>query len=138
MAKDIRWQQRFDNYKKALSRLEQAEELNKERPLSDLEKQGLIQGFEFTYELAWNMLKDFLEFKGFKEIHGSVDTTRLTFKEGYIKNGEVWMGMIKSRNASSHTYNEETANEIVKAILDLYMREFKILRATMQKFEETL
>jgi nucleotidyltransferase substrate binding protein (TIGR01987 family) len=133
MTQDIRWVQRLDNYKKALKNIENAEQLLKTRPLSDLEKQGLVQAFEFTHELAWNMLKDYLGSKGFKDIHGSVDSTRLAFREGCIKNGEIWMEMIKSRNLSSHTYNEATANEIAAKITNLYLKEFQVLRDTMQK-----
>ncbi|MDR3306063.1 MAG: nucleotidyltransferase substrate binding protein [Endomicrobium sp.] len=138
MQNDIRWKQRFDNYKRALNNLEKAEILAKERNLSKLEKQGLIQAFEFTHELAWNVLKDYLETKGFMDIHGSRDSTRVAFKEGYIQNGEVWMDMIKSRNESSHTYDETTANKLAKVILESYLQEFKTLRNTMQKLTDDL
>ena len=67
---DIRWIQRLSNYAKALKRLKDAVELEKERPLSNLEKQGLIQAFEFTHELAWKTLKDLLEHRGNSEIYG--------------------------------------------------------------------
>ncbi|MDR3195488.1 MAG: nucleotidyltransferase substrate binding protein [Endomicrobium sp.] len=138
MQNDIRWKQRFDNYKRALNNLEKAEILAKERNLSELEKQGLIQAFEFTHELAWNVLKDYLETKGFMDMHGSRDSTRVAFKEGYIQNGEVWMNMVKSRNESSHTYDETTANKLAKVILESYLQEFKTLRNTMQKLTDDL
>ena len=125
--KDIRWIQRFDNYSKALTQLKSAVELAKERMLSELEKQGLIQAFEHTHELAWKTIKDFLNEKGNKEIYGSKDAIREAFKYGLLKNGEIWMDMIKSRNDSSHTYNEETANEIAEAILNYYYAEFEKL-----------
>ena len=125
--KDIRWIQRFDNYSKALAKLKSAVELAKERELSELEKQGLIQAFEYNHELAWKTVKDFLNEKGNKEIYGSKDAIREAFKYGLLKNGEIWMDMIKSRNDSSHTYNEETANEIVDAILNYYYAEFEKL-----------
>ncbi len=125
--KDIRWIQRFDNYSKALTQLKSAVELAKERMLSELEKQGLIQEFEYTHELAWKTIKDFLNEKGNKEIYGSKDAIREAFKYGLLKNGEIWMDMIKSRNDSSHTYNEETANEIAEAILNYYYAEFEKL-----------
>ncbi len=125
--KDIRWIQRFDNYTKAFQQLKNAVELAKERELSDLEKQGLIQAFEYTHELAWKTMKDFLHEKRNKEIYGSKDVTPEAFKYGLIEKGEIWMDMIQSRNNTSHTYNEETANEIAKAIIDNYYSEFEKL-----------
>jgi nucleotidyltransferase substrate binding protein (TIGR01987 family) len=100
---DIRWQQRFTNYKKVLVQLQSAVELTAQRPLSDLEKQGMIQVFEFTHELAWNLLKDYLQDQGYQNIKGSKDATRQAFKVELITNGEQWMAMIQSRNKSLHT-----------------------------------
>ena len=95
---DIRWIQRFNHFTKALSQLRDAVELAQKRPLSKLEAQGLIQAFEFTHELAWNTLKDFLEERGVQNLYGSRDATREAFKTGLIENGEAWMNMIQSRN----------------------------------------
>lgn len=92
--RDIRWQQRFANYKKALIQLKEAVELNAQRPLSKLEKQGVIRAFEFTHELAWSVLKDFLEDQGNQTIKGSKDATREAFKMALIADGERWMAMI--------------------------------------------
>ncbi len=122
---DIRWQQRFFNFRKALKQLERAIIIQNERELSELEKQGLIQAFEFTHELAWNVMKDFFEFQGNTAISGSRDATREAFNKGLIENGEAWMDMIKSRNKSSHTYNEEVAEEIVYQIIDAYYPSFR-------------
>jgi nucleotidyltransferase substrate binding protein (TIGR01987 family) len=132
--KDIRWIQRFNNYCKALSQLENAVLLSKERELSNLEEQGLIQSFEYTHELAWKTLKDFLNDKGNNEIYGSKDATREAFKYDLIINGEIWMDMISSRNKTSHTYNEETANSIVLAIITDYYQEFINLKNKLIKF----
>ena len=114
---DIRWQQRFHNFLKAFSLLEQAVMQCKKSGLSDLEEQGLIQRFEFTHELAWKVLKDYFEYQGNSDITGSRDATREAFNRGIIQDGEAWM--IKSRNKSSHTYNEDTAKEIVQKSLNL-------------------
>lgn len=114
---DIRWIQRFQNYRQALSRLTEAVELAGERPLSELETQGLIQGFEYTHELAWNVLKDYLEAQGFVGIIGSKDATREAFKNGLVTDGEAWMDMIKARNLTSHTYKTNVAEDISKDIL---------------------
>ena len=122
---DIRWIQRFDNFKRGYAQLRKAAVLAGERRLSELEQQGLIQAFEFTHELAWNTLKDFLESNGVTELYGSVKTTRAAFARGLIENGEVWMEMIKSRNQTSHTYNAETADAIARAITSSYVAEFE-------------
>ena len=104
---DVRWEQRFDNYQRALDQLNEAADIAKQRAFSDLEKQGLIQGFEYTYELAWKTLKDFLEYRGQTEILGSKDAFRKAFSLGVLEEGEVWMDMIKSRNRTAHTYNKQ-------------------------------
>ena len=80
MTQDIRWKQRLDNYNRALSQLSAAVHLAAKRPLSELEKQGVIQGFEFVHELAWNLLKDFLEYEGIQGLVGSRSTVREAFK----------------------------------------------------------
>ncbi len=75
---NIRWTQRADSFRKVFSRLKEAVELARQRKLSDLEAQGLIQGFVYTHELAWNTLKDFLQAQDFK-LYGLRDTTRAAF-----------------------------------------------------------
>jgi len=131
---DIRWQQRFANYKKALRQLQSAVELSEHRELSQLEKQGVIQAFEFTHELAWNMLKDYLQDQGNQNIKGSKDATREAFKVELIADGESWMAMIQSRNASSHTYNEHIAEKLVEAIVERYYPLFEALEMEMEKY----
>ncbi len=131
---DIRWRQRFANFKKALVQLKNAVELSKQRPLSLLEKQGVIQTFEFTHELAWNVLKDYLEDQGNQSIKGSKDAIREAFKVALIADGEQWMAMIQSRNVSSHTYDEQTAEQLVVAIINNYFPLFEQLQTDMQKY----
>jgi nucleotidyltransferase substrate binding protein (TIGR01987 family) len=131
---DIRWVQRYNNYQKALAVLERTAALAADRSLSEAEQQGLIKGFEFTFELGWNVLKDFLEEKGFNDFHGSKDTIRIAFREGLLDNGEAWMNMINSRNESSHTYNTETADEIAGSIFNTYIFEFQKLTKTMGRY----
>jgi len=116
MNEDIRWKQRFQNYKKALLTIKNAVELANTRDLSDLEKQGLIQGFEFTFELAWNLMKDYLEEQGITDIIGSKNAIRHAFSNDLIENGETWMEMVNARNISSHTYDEETAEKLFDQI----------------------
>lgn len=143
---DIRWQQRFSNYVKAYLKLEEAVSKIKEEYqieedgtidedsfLDDIIKEGLIQRFEYTHELAWNVMKDFLENAGNNNIFGSKDATKEAFAAGLITNGEVWMDMIKSRNKTSHTYNEETADEIFMKIVHQYYQEFNQFRNRMEE-----
>lgn len=123
---DIRWKQRLSNLSRALLQLENAVGLAQQRKLSDLEKQGLIQAFEFTHELCWNVMKDYFEYQGTVElITGSRDATKEAFNKGIIRNGEEWMEMIKSRNKTSHTYDLNVADDIVKNILESYFPLFK-------------
>lgn len=131
--KDIRWIQRFENYQKALIQLKNAVDLAETRALSDFEKQGLIQGFEFTHELAWNVMKDYFRHQGNQGIRGSTDATRAAFKNDIIVEGQIWMDMIEDRNQSTHTYNEEVAEKISSHILKEYLREFEQFSEVMEK-----
>ena len=131
---DIRWKQRFDNFIRAFGSLESAVSLSKSRPLSDLEKQGLIQSFEFCHELAWNLVKDYLEHQGFSNIIGSRDAMREAFNRGLITHGDDWMDMIRSRNLSMHTYNKNIADEIVSKITTNYFDRFVELRTKFSSF----
>jgi nucleotidyltransferase substrate binding protein (TIGR01987 family) len=128
-----RWVRRFNNFVKAFAQLEEAVKLSRQRELSKLEQQGLIQAFEYTHELAWRTVRDFLRERGVQNLYGSKDATREAFKAGLIDNGEVWMEMIQSRNLTSHTYNEETAAIIFSAIVDNYFAEFAALRERMEQ-----
>ncbi len=132
---DIRWKQRFENFEYALKTLSDAIELSNTRPLTDLEKQGLIQSFEFTHELAWKVLKDFLENQGETEIYGSKDTVRKSFNIGLIENGDIWIDMINSRNLTSHTYNLETADEILDKVISKYYEEFVKIQKKLKSLQ---
>ncbi len=137
MSNDIRWQQRFSNYKKALLQLKNGVDLAAQRELSLLEKQGLIQAFEYTHELAWKTMKDFLDYKGATEqIYGSKDATRQAFLMGLIAHGEDWMRMILSRNLTSHTYDEKTVEEIVGEVLGNYIFRFEALEQKLSTLLE--
>ena len=133
---DIRWIQRFQNYIKAFQTLIEAVELAQTRTLSKLEQQGLIQGFEFTHELAWNVFKDYLEHKGFVDLIGSRDATRVAFKNGLLEDGDIWMAMIKTRNQSSQSYNLQLAEEIVDDILTLFYPAFEKMAQKFKKLSE--
>ena len=130
MEQDIRWLQRFSNLKKAFAQLEKAVALPS---YSELEQQGLIKGFEIVYELAWNTLKDYLEDQSYTGITGSKDTFRLAIKTGLIVDSPVWMAMVANRNRSSHTYNENTADEIAESIKVSYTHNFRQLIQTLEE-----
>lgn len=137
---DVRWIQRLAHYRRALAKLQDAVRLAQQRPLSELEQQGLIQAFEYTHELAWKTLKDFLESRGVQNLYGSRDTTREAFKQGLLPNGEVWMKMIESRNLTSHTYNESVAQQVADAVLHQYASELEALQVRLEELarqEET-
>ncbi|MCW3807994.1 nucleotidyltransferase substrate binding protein [Plebeiibacterium marinum] len=144
---DIRWEQRFSNYNKALKKLSEAiEYIKKEHKKNDLEteieetedtleeiiKEGLIQRFEYTYEMAWNVMKDYALYQGNSDIGGSRDAIRFAFSTKLIENGDMWMDMIKSRIKTSHTYNEGTANEIYLKIINEYHFAFQAFKEVME------
>ena len=131
MKKDIRWHQRLSNFGLALSELTDAISILKQRKLTKLEEQGLIQAFEYNYELAWNSIKDFYEAQGEVSIQGSRDAIRLAFKRGLIENGQLWMGMVESRIMTSHTYNKDVAAAIAGQIVQDFYPEFIKLHKTL-------
>ncbi len=131
----IRWQQRLQNFNRALGQLNNAVLLSQQRKLSDLEQQGLIQAFEFTHELASNVMRDYFRYQGNDNIHGSRDASREAFQMQLISDGDGWMEMIKSRNQTSHTYNDETAAEIAERITSCYVRLFNDFKAKMESLK---
>jgi nucleotidyltransferase substrate binding protein (TIGR01987 family) len=135
MTTDIRWHQRLENYSKALQELSSAVQLAEQRPLSKLEKHGVIQGFEFTHELAWNVIKDYFFHQGQSNITGPRDATREAFNKQLIQEGDIWMEMIRSRNQTSHTYNAAIADEIVNKILYHYHTCFQNFLKKMQNLK---
>ncbi len=132
-AQDIRWIQRLRHYSRAL---EQLTKFIDKGELNELEKQGLIQAFEYTFELAWNVLKDYFEAQGETAIHGSRDAFRLAFRRGLVEDGETWMAMITSRTLTSHTYNEDVAEQIAADIVKRYFPAFVRLYGTLSALEK--
>ncbi len=128
MAFDVRWIQRLNNFENAMKTLHEGVEEATKRDLNKLEKQGVIQSFEFCYELAWNTVKDFYEAQGDTGIQGSRDAFTIAFNRSLIKeNGESLIESIRSRQLSTHTYDEETADEILGDIINKYYATFKEL-----------
>ncbi len=149
MERDIRWEQRFSNFRKALKKLSEAvlyikNEIDEKEVeiqsdedikevLAEIIKEGLIQRFEYTYEMAWNVMKDYALYQGNSELAGSRDAIRYAFSTNLIKDGEMWMDMMKSRIKTSHTYNEETANEIYLKIINEYYDAFNEFEKIMEE-----
>ncbi len=117
---DVRWKQRFQNFQKALAQLTEAVDLLHQRPLSNIEGQGFVKAFEFTHELAWNVMKDYFLYQGNTRITGSRDATREAFQNQMIRNGDDWMDMIKTRNKAVHTYDESMVGGIIQKIDKVY------------------
>ncbi len=117
MNKEIRWRQRFENFDKAFKRLDSA--ISSFQSLSVLEKEGMVQRFEYTFELAWKTLKDYLEAE---EVDARFprDVIKAAFHYGVIEDGEAWMDMLEKRNHLAHTCNEEHFNFAVNKIKDEY------------------
>jgi len=114
---DIRWKQRFQNFEKALGHL--AEALEIEQP-DLLQKAGIIQFFEMSYELAWNTLKDYLEEQGFIDVKSPRSAIKKAFEIGLIEDGHTWMDLLLDRNLTAHTYDEEKATEVEELIHEKY------------------
>jgi nucleotidyltransferase substrate binding protein (TIGR01987 family) len=131
---DVRWLQRLENYGKALAALTRAVGMARQRQLSELEEQGLIQAFEFTHELSWLLLKDYLSDQGVSGISGSRDAVREAVVRGLLPVGTetTWMAMIRSRNLTSHTYNPELAREIAGLIQRDYAPALEALQLELQ------
>ena len=130
---DVRWLQRLDNYRRALATLERALTTAANRELSELEQQGLVKAFEFTYELAWNTLRDLLRSRGNSTvILGSRDAIREAFSTGLINDGPIWMEMVRNRNLTSHVYNRSTADMISSNIANRYLTSFQSLRSKLE------
>ncbi|MEA3450060.1 MAG: nucleotidyltransferase substrate binding protein [Patescibacteria group bacterium] len=130
MSDKKRWQMRLEDFEKALSRLD--ESLSQDK-FSDLEKDGVIQRFEFTLELAWKTIKNYLEDQGFAEIASPKKSIKKAFESGLIKEGSTWIEMLDDRNRLSHLYNQKISESIFKNISNKYVNIFKKLLNDLKK-----
>jgi len=125
---DVRWKQRLDNFRKAISQLK---EFIEKPELNKFEKQGLIQCFEYTFELAWKTMKDYLKEQGF-----SIKSPRMAIQTGFqiqlLKDGHVWIDALEKRNLMAHTYDENLTNEAEKLIRTTYYGMLQELFATLE------
>lgn len=126
--KPTRWQQRFENFERALNLLRTTFQDKNIDQFSDLEKEGIVQRFEYTFELGWKTLKDYLEYMGTKlEQFTPRYIIKQAFAANIISDGQVWIDMIEHRNLMSHTYNPETFKKAVAAIVKSYLPAFENL-----------
>ena len=131
-SQDIRWKQRFQNYEKAFKRLSRAIEVVKSAPDDDLLQSGLVQTYEYTFELAWKTLKDYLTLEGF-EVRSPRETIRQGFQSGYIMNGEDWLQALADRNLTTHIYDNEI---IIRVLNGIFERYFFLLQDFYVSFKE--
>ena len=128
---EIRWKQRFENFKKANSNLVETADCIKQNSLNKIYTMALIQAFEMSFELAWKTMKDYLENDGIL-----TDSPRTTIKEAFssrlIEDGQLWINMMEVRNKTSHTYKEEYANVVANEILDIYIPLLNKLEKTFE------
>jgi nucleotidyltransferase substrate binding protein (TIGR01987 family) len=129
--KDIRWMQRFHNYRKALTKLTEVVDRGLDS-LSELEIEGMIQRFEYTYELAWTTLQDLMRERGYPDIKGPGPVFEQALADGYIKGEQEWRKLKSSRQLTSHTYDEETASDIAESIIEVYHGLFVQLETRLQ------
>ena len=127
---DVRWVQRFSNYRKAVTNLDAA---LRQEFYNDLELQGLIKGFELCYELAWKTLQDLLRERGYADIAGPKPAIRQAFLDGLVNNGEIWHAIHEARNLAAHTYDLDQARRLASEIRSSYARAFKALRDRLQE-----
>jgi len=113
---DIRWKQRYQNFSKAFKQLT---EVVAKESLNKFEQAGMIQIFEFTFELAWKVLKDKLNYEGFN-LQVPREVLKQAFQSNYIKDGSTWIDALDKRNLMSHTYDENRSNEAISLIKNKY------------------
>ncbi|MDA0242162.1 MAG: nucleotidyltransferase substrate binding protein [Chloroflexi bacterium] len=131
---DIRWRQRFQNFAQSLTHLEQAVRI----PAPDIvQRAGLIQFFEVTFELSWKLLKDYLEEQGFIGLKSPREVLKKAFEVELISEGHQWLQLLQDRNLTSHTYNEAIAREVEGLIRETYYPLFNHLHDTFAKHMDT-
>ena len=127
--KDIRWKQRFENFDKSYKLLNK---YAKQPITTELERAGIIQFFEMTFELAWKVLKDYLEAQEYL-VKSPRETVKQAFQIGLIDNGHIWMDALSNRNLTTHTYDEELANKMTNEIITMYLPELDKMYEKLSK-----
>ena len=127
-----RYEERKQDFNKAVERLKEALEIEENEIVID----GAIHRFEFTFELAWKTMKDYLEYIGIIQRIGSPrEIIKTAYENGIIRDGDNWIKMMLARNSLSHLYDEEKSREIYLEIKESY---FKLLQELNDKFSTIL
>jgi nucleotidyltransferase substrate binding protein (TIGR01987 family) len=132
MYTNIRWQQRFQNFEKAYFSLNESIEAYENDADNLFIRDSIIQRYEYSIELAWKTLKDYLEEEGFIDVSSPKKVIRQALKEGYITNS-TWLKALDDRNKTSHAYDEEMANEVTTEIQEQYFFLLRDLYFTLKK-----
>lgn len=119
---DFGWRRRLGSFRAAFGKLKEAVDLSRRRPLSDLEQLGLIKRFDFTWKLAWKVMRDYLSYQGFPSIEGPGDAIRQSFQSGLIADEAVWVESIAGRKLSARAYEAETAEALAALIKGPYVK----------------
>lgn len=117
---DVRWKQRFDNLQRAYQRLRWALEIQQQDPDNDLMRMAVIKSYEFTFELSWKTLKDFLAYNGI-DAKLPREVLKQAFATGLLSNGQLWIDMLEERNLMAHTYDDARARNAVNQIQQRYL-----------------
>jgi nucleotidyltransferase substrate binding protein (TIGR01987 family) len=134
---DVRWKQRFDNLQRAYQRLRWALDIQQQDPDNDLMRMAVIKAYEFSFELSWKTLKDFLAYNGI-DAKLPREVLKQAFATGLISNGQLWIDMLEERNLMAHTYDDAKARQAVNAIQTRYMTGLDQLQTLLaSKCEET-
>ncbi len=123
----IRWRQRYQNFQKALEVFERRLKAFRICPEEEAEQMALVQAFEIIVELSWKLIKDYLEYQGFKELGSPKQSIRQAWQSGLLSSAEPWMAALQKRNLTSHTYNEATLQNVVRFI----EQEFSVMVAEL-------
>jgi len=127
--KDIRWKQRFENFHKVYILLQKYSD---KEDLSELEQAGIIQFFEMTFELAWKVLKDYLESDGYM-VKSPRETIKQAFQNEIINDGHIWMEALSARNLTTHTYDQKLIKKLIDDIVKVYFPELSKMHDKLEK-----
>jgi len=126
---DIRYKQRFENFEKSFLLLKKAIDIKNP---SIIEKAGIIQFFEITFELSWKLMKDYLEYLGY-QVKSPREAIKTAYSIELINNGDKWLKMLMDRNLTTHTYDEDNSEEVYEKIKNDY---FSLLENLYKKFKK--
>lgn len=121
MNNEQRWKQRFQNFENAYNTFCRVINTFEQNKSDEIVQMALVQSYEFTIELAWKTLKDYLENEGFDEVKNPKQTIRQAFQSELIHNPEIWMNAIEKRNLTSHVYNKDILQEVVDFIYNEFL-----------------